>query len=212
MSEPSRPNVRKVVIQMLAGGVFGAAASLAVARWFPQLDDAVSPGGAALAGVGVVYAFMGLFVGLGVAFPGLGARMLNVADIDDLADQRALLAGSAVCCTALGLAMMLVAISEPLGPVPGTLAVAALALSMVVAAAITIVQWHLYDELWRGISMEASAVTLGIVFPIVTIWAALAHIGSAAPIDPLGLIALLAAAMLLASFVAAGRRGLLVPQ
>jgi hypothetical protein len=213
MSEPVRPNYRKLAIQLIAGAVVGAVAGFALsAVMVPQLENVAGPGGFALAGVGLIYAAMGLFVGLGLLFPGLGAKVLNVADRDDLSDQRAMLVGSAVSCTVLGAALLLVALSGPQGLVPGALAVSALAFALVLLAAVTVLQWRLYDELMRGVSLEASAILAGIVFPVVALWAALAHSGQAAPLDPLGLIALLSGAMLLATFIAAGRRGLLLPQ
>ena len=75
----------------------------------------------------------------------------------------------------------------------------------------SVLQWKLYDELMRGISMEASAFMAAILFPAVSLWAVLAHLGRTGPIDPLGLIALLAGSMLLGSTMAAGRRGLVLP-
>lgn len=210
--EPVRPNFRKLVLQLLSGAVVGAVAGFAIANFVPQLDRFVGAGAVALAAVGLVYVAMGLFVGLGLVFPGLGAKLLNVEDQDDLTDQRTILTGSAVGSTFLGAALMLVAVSGPQGLVPGVVAVSALGLAIVLLCAITILQWRHYDELMRGVSMEASAFMVGILFPAVSLWAVLAHIGHAAPIDPLGLIALLAGSMLLATFIAAGRRGLLMPK
>lgn len=211
-SKPVNSTSRKVVLQLLAGGVVGALVSLGLASLLPDLKESVEPGAAALLAIGLIFALMGLFVGLGVAIPGIGTNVLNVADREDLADQRAILTGSAVCCIALGLAMALLALSGPEGPVSGLLAFWALAGSFVLATAITAFQWRLYDELMRGVSLEASAWMAGIAFPGITLWAALAHIGKAAPIDPLGLIAAMAGSMLLGSFLVTGRRGLLVPR
>lgn len=206
------PTKRKLVVQMLSGGAIGLFVSLGFVWLLPDLQGPAEPGALALIGIGMIYALMGLCVGLGVAVPGIGANLLNVADREDLADQRALLAGSAVSCLALGLALILVALAEPQGPVTGNLAFGALASSLVMATAITCMQWRLYDELMRDVSLESTAVLAGIAFPVITLWATLAHIGKAAAIDPLGLIALIAGAGLIGTFVAAGRRGMLVPR
>lgn len=211
-SEPLRPNYRKLAIQLIAGAVVGAAMGAALSLTLPELERTAGAGAFALAAVGLLYLAMGLFVGLGLLFPGIGAKVLNVADQDDLADQRAILIGSAVSCTVLGAALMLLAFSGPQGLVPGALAVSALAFALVLLAAVTVLQWRLYDELLRGVSLEASAIMAGLLMPGLSLWAGLIHIGHAAAFDPLGLIALLMGAMLLATFIAAGRRGLLLPQ
>lgn len=210
--EANRPNYRKLLLQLLAGAVFGAIMGFGLSTvMLPQLESAGGAGAFALAAVGMLYTAMGLFVALGLVFPAMGAKVLNVADRDDLADQRAILTGSAVCCTALGLALLMLALSGPQGQISGVLAAGALAFALILAVAITVFQWKLYDELMRGISMEASAFMAAILFPAISLWAVLTHLGRAGPIDPLGLIALLAGSMLLASFLAAGRRGLLLP-
>lgn len=206
------PNYRKLVIQLVVGAVFGAVVGFGMSVFLlPQLESEKDVGAFALATVGLMYTVMGLFVGLGLMFPAVGAKVLNVADRDDLADQRALLTGSAVICLALGLALLLLALSGPQGQISGVLAAGALAFALALSVVITVKQWKLYDELMRGISMEASAFTTAILFPVVSLWAVLTHLGLAGPIDPLGLIALLAGTMLVSSFLAAGRRGLLMP-
>lgn len=210
--ENARPNYRKLLIQLGVGAVFGAAMGFGLsAMMLPQLESVGGAGAFALASVGMLYAVMGLFIGFGLVFPALGAKMLNVVDRDDLADQRAILTGSAVCCTALGLALLMLALSGPQGHISGVLAAGALASALILSVVVSVLQWKLYDELMRGISMEASAFMAAILFPAVSLWAVLAHLGRTGPIDPLGLIALLAGSMLLGSIMAAGRRGLLLP-
>lgn len=206
------PSQRKLILQLLAGGVVGAAASFSSHRWLePLLTKDASAGAGALMTVGLLYALMGLIVGLGLVFPAFGTRLLNVADRDDLSDQRAMLTGSAISCTALGLALAALAFTGPQGLVSGVWAVGALVFSLVVTALITIKQWRLYDELMRGISLEATAIMAGTAFPAIAVWAAVAHVGMTAPLDPLGVIALMAGSMLLGTFISAGRRGLLKP-
>jgi hypothetical protein len=212
MSSTVRPNYRKLAFQLAAGAVVGAISGSVIATVFePLLLEGTGAGAFALAGVGLLYAAMGLFVGLGLVFPGLGAKMLNVADRDDLADQRAILTGSAVSSIVFGLALIMVAFSGPQGMISGGLAISALAFGIVLMTAVTIAQWRLYDELMRGLSLQGSGYMAAILFPVLTLWAALAHNGAAPPIDPLGLIALLAGALLAGAFIAVGRRGLLLP-
>jgi hypothetical protein len=211
-SQPVRPNYRKLAIQMISGGFVGVALSLGTAEMFHREAFAALGGGAfALFSVGMLYAVMGAFVGFGLAFPALGAKLLNVADLEDLSDQRAVLAGGTASCMTLGASLMLAALSGPQGLVPGVVAVCSLVFAILLTGAITVLQWHHYDELLRDVSLETSAVMAGILFPVITIWAVLAHIGQVVPIDPLGLVALMAGTMLFATFVVTGRRGLLMP-
>lgn len=164
-----------------------------------------------LAAVGLIYGLTGAIVGLGTLLPGAGARVLNVAGREDLVDQRAMLLGSAVACLAMAAALLMLALSGPQGVVSDAAALGTLGAAMVVVVAITWRQWRHYDELMRQLSWESAGIGLGLAFPLLTLWAALAHLGRAAPLDPLGLIAALAAALLLGAFMAAGRRGLLLP-
>lgn len=210
--QSERQNHRKLWGQLLIGGAFGAIISLVYHLYFePLVEQGGGAGASALATIGMLYCVMGLFVGLGLVFPAMGTKLLNVEDRDDLADQRAILTGSAVCCIALGIAFLMLALSGPQGQISGVLAAGALAFALILSLVISVVQWKLYDEMTRGISMEVSAFMAAIQVPAISLWALLTHLGWAGPIDPLGLIALLAGAMLPASLLAAGRRGLLLP-
>ena len=79
----------------------------------------------------------------------------------------------------------------------------------------TVIGWHLwdsYDELYKMMSYEGSNWSLCILLPIILIWGAVAHFGWIAPIKPLSLIGVSSFVVLLGSFIAAGRRGMLKPR
>lgn len=83
-----------------------------------------------------------------------------------------------------------------------------------VVLAVTLLTWHSYrqfDELWRQMSNEGSAATLGLLIPALLVWGVLAHLGRA-EFSPSDVIALIAATILLGSFIAIGRRGMLAPK
>jgi hypothetical protein len=65
------------------------------------------------------------------------------------------------------------------------------------------------DELMAAVNLEAGALSYGIVSLVVGMWAMLAHLGYAAAPAPLDLLSLLYVLVLLASFIAVGRRGML---
>lgn len=166
-------------------------------------------GAIALAGVAFVYLLMAVFVGAGILVPRQGAKLLNVAGPDDLVDQRAILAGSALSSGALGAGLLALALAGPAGVVPNGIALAALGVCTIITLAVGIKQWPSHDELMRQVAMECGAVAYGLAMPLLGGWSALAYLGMAPAVQPLWIVTALASLLLVASFIAAGRRGLL---
>lgn len=209
--EASQKKFGKLAIRMLLGALAGfALMKFGLGMGLAPLLRGAGPGAAALAAFGLMFGLMGLFVGLGAVFPGIGARTLNVAGREDVEDQRAMLAGSAVSCVVLGIGMVLLALSAPIGPVPAGLALASFAFAVVLTGAITMLQWPLYDELWRSLSIEGAAIGGSLIAIVLLGWGALAVTGFAVLPDAAGLIALIMALTLAGSFIAIGRRGMLL--
>lgn len=195
-------------------GLIGAIAGYLAITGYMELGGGaelaqVNPMRLVLSCVGMVYLAMGLFAGLGTLVPRVGAKLLNVAGSEDLLDQRALLMGGSVSSGVIGAALMLLAASGPGGSVPDEMALGSLAFALLFSIAITVLQWRHYDELMRQVSWEGSAFGLALLSPALVAWAALAHLGWTAALDPLGVIALLTSALLIGTLIAAGRRGML---
>lgn len=210
MSGQMQKNWTKPVLSGLVGAIAGY---LAITGYMELGGGAelakVNPMRLVLSCVGMVYLAMGLFAGLGTLVPRVGAKLLNVAGSEDLLDQRALLLGSSVSSGVIGAALMLLAASGPGGSVPDEMALGSLAFALLFSIAITVLQWRHYDELMRQVSWEGSAFGLALLSPVLVAWAALAHLGWTAALDPLGVIALLTSALLIGTLIAAGRRGML---
>src|SRR3546814_6239008 len=89
-TEVHAPSRRKMALQALIGALAGGGGMFAL-MWL--LDGETlhwQPSQIILAGVGLIYVLMGLFVGLGVLAPrALGQRMLNVADAEEIVEERA---------------------------------------------------------------------------------------------------------------------------
>lgn len=201
----------KIVLPMLVGGVVGFLATrFGIKLGLDPLLAKVGIGAFALAAVGFIYALMGILVGIGVAMPGLGARFLNVSGREDLEDQRAMLTGSAVGCTALGAGTILFALAGPAGPVPGGLGLSAFIFSVILISAISILQWRLYDELWRMLYLESATYGWLLTAAAFVVWGGAAHTGHAVMPDAAGLLAMILGLFLLGCFVAIGRRGMLL--
>lgn len=211
MTTQSSPTTRRLkpVLSLLAGVAVGYAAFAWGFGPMVKGLDVKDPGVIAAAGVGLSYILMGLIVGLGALFPKTGAKVLNVAGREDLEDQRAVLLGGALCYLAFGAALILLALSGPVGQVPAGLAFGGLAGAFVLYCLVAWLQWHKYDELARQINLESSAIGFLIVLPTLILWGAAEYLGFAAGFSPLAMIALLAFSVVLGAFIAAGRRSLL---
>ena len=209
--EASQVKLGKVLVRMVIGGVVGfAAMKFGLESGLGPLLRGAGPGAAALAGFGLMFALIGVFVGLGTALPGLGARVLNVGGREDIEDQRAMLGGSAVSCVMLGLGMVLLALAGEGGPVPAIMGLSAFIFALLLTAAITLLQWPRYDELWRRLSLEGAAWGGSLLAMGLLVWGSLAAVNLVALPDATGLIALIMGLNLLGCFIAIGRRGMLL--
>jgi hypothetical protein len=205
--------VRKLLIPALIGGVVGFAASMAALQF---IDSSAigglgkSPTIAVL--VGVLYVVIGLGVGLGTASPKVGARFLNVEDADELREQKKLLTYSGAAMGLWGIALVALALAAPDGPLPQAAALALGAGGLVIGTALSFPVYRLSDELMRAVNLEAGALSYGLVLLVAGGWAMLAHLGYAMLFAPLDLLTLFYVLVLLASFIAVGRRGMLMPR
>lgn len=205
-----KPRYRKMILSGGLGFVAGLAGMMAFFHFGGDLtlqDDRVAAGA-----VGLVYLMAGLFTLFGAAWPGVGARVLNVSDVDELIEQRVILMGSAVSVLAFGIMLLCLAGAGPGGVVPDWAAIAAVVAAFAVSAVVYLRQWRLYDELWRQLSWESSAYALMLLFPVLIVWGGAVQLGYLAAMPPLGVIALTAASVLAGGVIATGRRGLLAPR
>lgn len=177
----------------------------------PVLPDPISPDAIVALGVACVYLMMGLFVGLGTLLPKAGAKVLNVADADELRDERQLLIMSAVSSVLLGIALLALALAgtggSPLSPATAlAITVGAVLLSMAA-------YWRGgrgQDEYRRLVNAETSQVALLMTLALFGGWAALAQLGYAAMFTPLAFLSGVLGLVLLAAFWIIFRRGMVV--
>ena len=207
---------RKLVLQLVVGAVAGAATTFAVLSALDgsgfSLDD---PSRMAALLTALIFLLMGLFVGLGTAAPGPGARLLNVEDEDEIRDQRRLLGRSSVVIILIGAIMLTLALAGSAnweGFIPPRAAAAIGGVCLVGVIALSWAGRKDTDELLRSMSLEASAWAMYACLLIFTIWGSLAHLGLVAWISPLGLISTLMLVNLVAIYVVTARRGMLRPR
>ena len=204
---------RTMVLRMLAGAIVGAAGAALFLQIVGERHMKLADPAAVLAMVaGLVYALMGLFVGLGLAIPNAGAELLNVEDEQELREERPKLRTAAIASMLIGLFLLTLAASGD----SGSLLSSNTALVIAGTCFFAIIAMNLwlkgtYDELTLQISVEASALAMHFALVLLGGWAALAHLGFAPWLGPLGMIALLALLELAAIFWVGARKGLLTP-
>lgn len=202
--------VRKLLIPALIGGVAGFAATAAMMLYI----DSSAVGGLGksatiAATVGVLYAVIGIGITVGAASPGLGARFLNVEDADELREQKKVLTLSGAAMVLWGGALFALALAAPDGPLPQAAALAIGCGGLMVGTLLSLLVYRASDELMLVVNLEAGALSYGLMFLVVGLWAILAHLGFAAAPAPLDLLTLFYVLVLAASFIVVGRRGML---
>jgi hypothetical protein len=208
---PATPRwVRKLLIPASIGAVAGFAASAGMMRYI----DSAAVGGLNLSAtiaalVGVLYAVIGFGIAFGTASPSLGARFLNVEDADELREQKQVLSLSGAAMVLWGAALLALALAAPDGPVPQAAALAIVAGGLLLGTVLSVLVYRASDELMLAVNLEAGALSYGLVLLVVGGWAMLAHLGYLAAPAPLDLLSLFYVLVLLASFIAVGRRGML---
>lgn len=204
----------KFIGLMMAGGITGYVAATFGMTLLDEGGVLSFLSGAELAfGTALLYLLMGAMVGFGTLAPRAGAAILNVEDADEIVEEKASMAASAVGCILMAVIIGVVAVGSPeVGIIaPAVAGIAALALS--VAAAIPSWQiWKNADELMRDVMRDAGATSYYILFGILGVWTGAAQLGFIAGPKPLDIFAMLFAAPLLAAFLAVGRRGMMRPR
>ena len=206
---------RKMALQALIGALAGGGGMFAL-MWLLKGETLDwQPSQIILAGVGLIYVLMGLFVGLGVLAPrAFGQRMLNVADAEEIVEERANMGSSALSCILIGSALALLAYATVDGanaPVTAATAFWLVLALLAIGSAIMLPMWRNFDELWRQLTIDASAIAGNILLAICVIWGGGAAAGLVAGPHPLDLVSAAFGIFLLATFIAVGRRGMMTP-
>jgi len=160
--------------------------------------------------VGLIYILTTLAVIVGLISPALGARFLNVEDADELREQRLMLGWSALGMIAMGVALVLAAIGAPGGPIAPSVTLVAVILLVAIGWFAGLRQRRHTDELMTSVTKEATCFAFYLTFLLGGGWALLAHVEYTAAPQPLDWLTMFAGFLLIASFIAAGKRGMLV--
>ena len=209
-SETKMPKTRKLIFQLVFGGVIGGLAGYCGLGVLGAQNMAADQ--LIVSGIGLVYLLMGLIVSFGLMAPKLGSNILNVDDADEIRDQRRILTGSTICMIALGGALMLLPMAGPGRSLSSLIGFGGLLAALVILTVISVRDWKYYDEMMLQLSRDAGNIAFCGIGGTVLIWASAASTGLITPPTPLALVAIISGGFLLAIFIASGRRGLLVPR
>ena len=206
---------KKTIFGALAGAAIGAG-SVTLVIWLAGTEflDAMGPSRVALAGVGLVYVIVCGFLLFGVAAPGVGAKVLNVADAEELVEERGDLVLSGLTMAAFGLVLILLALARgpdfAAGAISPAVAGGALLLFIALGAYASWHWRHRFDELNNQLGLEGSAWAFVLSWLVLTLWAAADFLGYGARLTTIDVVSVVSAMLLLGSFVAIGLRGMMV--
>ena len=214
MTDERKRAWKKAGVSALVGAVVGMASVMVATRAAGDgLLDAMGPSRIALAGIGLIFVLIGAMVGFGLAAPRAGAKVLNVGDAEELVEDRPKLLSSALFMGGIGATLLLLALARApdfaAGIVAPGIAVAALAV-LIVASLLSVYWMRSYDEFDRQLGLEGASWAFLIACAVLLPWAALGALGWAPPLGGLTVIAVLAASLITGSFVAVGKRGMMV--
>lgn len=214
MTQDNTTKWKQSLIRMFAGGVVGMAAAAAMLGLMGGgLIDAMGPSRVALAAVGLIYCLMAALVGFGLAAPRAGAQLLNVADADELREERSGMLLSVVIMGGIGIVLILLALARTPDFAAGLIpAAGAMAVLVLVIAGGVIASWRWrgrFDELNWQLALEGCLWSFTLSWVGLTIWAAADFLGFGLVLTPIDVVTALSALMLAGCFLAIGRRGML---
>jgi hypothetical protein len=135
--------------------------------------------------------------------------LLSVEQRETIRETKRTLVYSLLGIASLGLMLVLLSLAGPGGVLSPPIALAIVLLLIAIRVALAFAIRPLMDELSRTITRETGQLAFNMIFIIGGGWAILAHLGFLAAPTPLDWLTLLTLVMFAASFIAAGRRGLL---
>ena len=201
---------KKILFSLALGGVSGFLGALAFLKLGMTGDfGMLGPSEEIAALVGLVYALTGGAIGIGLIMPKAGATYLNVEDAEELTEQRSMLASSALAMLALGIALIVVALAEPVGTIPPGVVVPIVSAAVLLATGLGMMSHRRQDELMRAMGRESAALAFYLLALVGGIWALSGHLEYTAPPAPLDWLTMIWGLMLLAAFIVVGKRGMM---
>lgn len=207
----ARPSkVKKTLFAASLGGAAGFLGTMAFTKLgFTGRLGVLGPSEEIAALVGMLYALVGIAMGVGLIVPKAGATYLNVEDAEEIAEQRGMLGYSTLCMLVLGIALIVAALAEPVGVIAPGVAVTVFAAAMILSVVFGILSRRYQDELMQAMGRESAALAFYLLALIGGSWALLGHLGYAAPPAPLDWLTMIWSLMLIGAFIVVGKHGMM---
>lgn len=204
---------RKLLLQLATGLICGALFGYGVGRFLGNQAEARGlehvPLSAEIAAlVAVIYILIAVIVLAGSARPSLGSKILNVEDADEVREMQSQFVTSGIAMLLWGCALLALALAEPVGPLAAPAALMIGAAGLIIGLWFAIKAYRCADELMLATNLEAGAITYGLMLLTLGGWAMLAHVGYVSAPAPLDILSACYVLVMIASFIAIGRRGL----
>jgi hypothetical protein len=213
--EPPRPPFkwRKLLLQLVVGLICGALFGYGVGHFLGDYAKARGlehvPLSVEIAGlIAVIYILIAAIVLAGSSAPSLGSQILNVEDADEVREMQSQFVTSGIAMLLWGCALLALALAEPVGPLAAQVALTIGAAGLIIGTWFAVKAYRHCDELMLAMNLEAGAITYGLVLVTLGSWAMLAHLDYAPAPTPLDILSACYALVMVASFIAIGRRGL----
>ena len=159
--------------------------------------------------VGFILLICLVIVAVGFLFPRAGLAMKMYEDLEQWEDERTMMGLSGLGGGAYALALILLALVEPLGLEGDNRVLAAFGVLVAIFLFSCVRVLREYDELWLGINAESCVVAFYLTMGVGGLWSALAHLEMIPALAPLDWITLLTATSLIGSIWSTWRRGML---
>ncbi len=201
---------------------FGLVAASAVAGYFlgkalgrSEIDVWIgagsTPSQSAVVAMAVagIYVLIGVLIAVGTLSPKAGAIILNGVNEDDLRDSRGLYLNQAAVAILFGAALAILALSGDSAPIAASTGALVFCGLTVAGLALYAVGLPMLDEFMKLATLEAVAISYGLLIVVICGWAALAHASLVAAPGMIELVTIFWVVSLVASFWAGARRGLI---
>lgn len=195
-----------VLVWAALGYAFGGYVGRNLGDKGPDIDLDISA--LVAGGIAAIYLMMALIVAFGTILPKLGKRFLNTYDEDELREDRRKLLASGGAMAGFGMALLVLVLASVGSITPIAAAIAFFGL-MIASLGFYWPLMRAMDELDWQMSNEAVSYTYYAMLLIGGSWAALGHLELVQGPAMLDWLSMFWGLMLVASFIAAGRRGLL---
>lgn len=208
--EQKKTTLRKIALPVGVGAVSGFLAAFGITFFSEDIGETGLSASAEIATlVGALYLMVAVFVCLGTLRPGAGAKLLNVEDADELREMRSLLLVSSYGMGLWGAALIVLALTGPTAPIAPVLGISIAAGLFLVGTYFAVRSYSHSDELMMSVNREAAVWGYALVFAFLGGWSALAHVSYLPSPAPLDVLSAFYGMVLIATFIAAGRRGML---